>query len=250
MPPKRLALLFIVLAAPIACLAQHPVVSTIPACESNASQMQFTPRRTAKTTAQFVGSKTMPNSLERAVWTMDRELAGRVLSDGADPNAVSSGNKLPLIVIAAMQGDPLVIAMLLARGANIEAAADRGTPLYWAARQGNLGAVRTLLSCGANVHFKAPDGATPLHMTMGDDNDVEVAAALIDGGADLEAQHAGMTPLMEAALFGRAAWVELLIKRGANLHAKTSDGASVLAFAKALVNSPEVIEMLVRAGAK
>ncbi len=52
---------------------------------------------------------------------------------------------------------------LLARGANIEAAANDGaTSLFIASREGHFDVVRELLARGANIEAATVDGATPL----------------------------------------------------------------------------------------
>jgi ankyrin repeat protein len=170
----------------------------------------------AETAAALAMKNTQPNTLERAVWTQDRELVHALLQAGTDPNPRSS-DKQPLVVAAAMQGDPVIIEDLIAHGANVNAAGETGSPLHWAARQGNLEAVSALLSRGANVKSQAPDGGTALHATLGDGNDVRIAELLLDKGADLEARKSGMTPLSMASLFGRTEWVRLFIQRGAQV---------------------------------
>jgi ankyrin repeat protein len=205
--------------------------------------------RSAETAAALARKGTQPNTLERAVWTQDRELTNVLLKAGADPNARSSGNRAPLIVVAAMQGDPEIIEDLISHGADVHAASETGSPLYWAARQGNLEAVRTLLARGANVKYQAPDGGTALHASLGDGNDVRIAEVLLDNGIDLEARKSGMTPLLMASLFGRIEWVRLFIRRGAQVNAKTPSGQTPLALSGTFGREPEIERLLRDAGA-
>ena len=85
------------------------------------------------------------------------------------------------------------------------------------------GVVKLLISAGAdaNAPTAGQDGftETPLHWAASSD-DADVAAALIDGGADLEATGgsiAGSTPLANAVGYGcwHVAW--LLVARGARI---------------------------------
>jgi ankyrin repeat protein len=209
----------------------------------------FRMSRKAETAAALATRKTQPDTLERAVWTQDRQSTRGLLRAGADPNALSSGNKESLIVVAAMQGDPEIIEELIAHGANVNAASRTGSPLYWAARQGNLEAVRRLLARGANVNYNALDGGTALHSALGDGNDVRIAELLLDKGADLEAANSGLTPLMMAALFHRVDWVRLFIRRGAQVNARTPSGQTPLALSRTFGREAEIERLLKDAGA-
>jgi ankyrin repeat protein len=75
--------------------------------------------------------------------------------------------------------------------------------------------VRLLLAAGADPNAHQPGEETPLHWAASSD-DVDVAAALIDGGAHIEAPDGSIgTPLDNA--IGYACWrvAELLVARGA-----------------------------------
>ncbi len=97
------------------------------------------------------------------------------------------------------------------------------TPLHvaadWPGYFPNGPAVVTLLiAAGADPNTPAPD-ETPLHWAASTD-DVEVAAALIDGGADIEAPGAsiaGGPPLDNAVGYGCWHVARLLVARGAQV---------------------------------
>src|SRR5207237_8998797 len=82
--------------------------------------------------------------------------------------------------------------------------------------------VRTLLAAGAEPNAPMLGGnayETPLHWAASSD-DVEVARALIDGGADIEAlgaSIAGGTPLDDAVGYGCWQVARLLVERGARV---------------------------------
>ena len=64
------------------------------------------------------------------------------------------------------------------------------TPLLFAVRRGDMGAVRALLAAGADVKAARPDGATPLL----------VAVIVV-------AKRARVTPLAPYAVLGAALWL-------------------------------------------
>jgi ankyrin repeat protein len=79
-----------------------------------------------------------------------------------------------------------------------------------------------LIDAGANVNDRgteADDGETPLHWTASSD-DVDVAAVLIGGGADIEMPNGSIgTPLDNAIGYGCWHVARLLVARGAKVEA-------------------------------
>ena len=77
--------------------------------------------------------------------------------------------------------------------------------------------VRLLLAEGADPDAGSPGGETPLHWAASSD-DADVAAALIDGGADIEAPDGSIGTPLENAI-GYACWhvAALLAARGARI---------------------------------
>src|SRR6266851_6589997 len=82
--------------------------------------------------------------------------------------------------------------------------------------------VRMLIAAGADPNARDPDqpsSETPLHWAASSD-DVDVARALIDGGADVEATGAsiaGGSPLDDAVGYGCWQVARLLVERGARV---------------------------------
>lgn len=138
------------------------------------------------------------------------------------------------------------------------------TPLWWAAAQGNLPAIRILLDCGANYtiggglnqvpmhvardaatvellcEYNAPIDPldtlerTPLHCfcyrQMG--ADVAMIKAAINHGADINARASGrQTPLHYAVMFGNVELITPLLNGGADVNAVMRSDLSPLAAA-------------------
>jgi hypothetical protein len=79
--------------------------------------------------------------------------------------------------------------------------------------------IRALVAAGADVgaRFTGPHAETPLHWAAGSD-DVEALDALLDAGADIEADGGvigGGTPLADAVAFGQWKAARRLLERGA-----------------------------------
>jgi formylglycine-generating enzyme required for sulfatase activity len=104
--------------------------------------------------------------------------------------------------------------------------------LIRAAEQGNAEVVKRLLSAGANVNVRDPDGWTPL-LRAAVGGHLAVAKIFIEAGADVNAANPdGNTPLMGAALAGNKELVQLLLQKGAKPDAKNQKGLTALTFAQ------------------
>jgi truncated hemoglobin YjbI len=141
----------------------------------------------------------------------------------ADPSLAKARNRhgRTLLHDAAAQGNSPMVELLLALGAdpNVRTAGGH-TPLYCVGNQcwspGGGAVVRALVSAGA--HVDAPSDSkrcTALHMAARRGN-AEVAAALLDCGANLNARDkTGVTPLGRARNCRKGGVVALLEARGA-----------------------------------
>ncbi|GAA3268487.1 ankyrin repeat domain-containing protein [Dactylosporangium vinaceum] len=148
-------------------------------------------------------------------------MAGLVL-DRADPTAVA--------VVGAIRGGDLdALGRLLAANpglatARIRAVREARTLLHvvadWPGHYPNGAAtVAALIAAGADVHtrFSGSHAETPLHWAASND-DVAVLDALLDAGADIEADGAviaGGTPLDDATAFAQWRAAHRLVERGA-----------------------------------
>jgi ankyrin repeat protein len=131
-----------------------------------------------------------------------------------DPGSVNRPNEAGMYAIhlAADRGHTEVIHVLVRAGADVNAPHPEvlACPLQYAATEGHLNAVRTLLDLGANIDA-------------------------IDS--------IGRTPLMWAAWHGRGPIVEELLRRGANAQCQTKTGWTALRYAEQKKHD-QVAEML------
>jgi len=141
----------------------------------------------------------------------------------ADPALAHVHNRYgrTLLHDASAQGNPRMVELLLRLGADPNVRASGGhTPLYCVANEcrvtgaGNI--VRALVRAGAQVDARSrAKQCTALHMAARRGN-TEVAEALVDCGADINAQDkAGDTPLQRAKNCRKTGIASLLVSRGA-----------------------------------
>ena len=108
------------------------------------------------------------------------------------------------------------------------------TPLLFLSPGHRTDSVRALLDAGLPVDTPDNDGITALAWTA-ISNRLEMAKLLIERGADVNhVDKLGMTPLLYAASidYGNSAMIDLLLKNGAKLDARTPDGLTSLALAR------------------
>jgi len=174
-----------------------------------------------------------------------------LLAKGADPKARDVGGVQALHLVA--DADDLEsMRLLLDKGAEADAPDGFGfTPLMNAADPCDLSAIKLLLSKGANVNAANNGhqdvkfgkiqllGLTPLMLSAAY-CPADVMKALLDAGAKVNVQDIrGMTPLMLAVASETQdlAVVQLLLKAGADVNAKSTAGETALDWAKKFGNS-------------
>jgi ankyrin repeat protein len=109
---------------------------------------------------------------------------------------------------------------------------DGFTPLGLAAFFGHTDVAMYLLSKGAQVNVASQNRmrVMPLHSAVAGKH-IEIARALIDNGADVNARQAdGFAPLHGAAQNGQVETIELLIAHGAEINAPSDDGKTALSY--------------------
>ncbi len=154
------------------------------------------------------------------------------------------------LIMACLNGNVMDVRMLLAGGANVNAATNGGdTPLSIAASWGYADVVKLLLAAEANVNTADNGGFTPLHEASFNGH-ADVVKLLLAAGANVNATiNGGFTPLHEASNEGHAEVVKLLLTTGANVNAVTDDGFTPLFFAS-LFGNAETVKILLAAGGR
>ena len=169
-----------------------------------------------------------------------------LLEHGADVNAVADDGSTPLLAAAGSNAD--IVELLLEHGADVNAVADDGfTPLLAAAMR-NADIVALLLEHGADdVNAVADGGHTPLFAVLdklvnqraGADDAITILRLLLENGADANAVPEGRsTPLNSAVFSGEARAVALLLKHGADVDAKDSEGKTACQYVREGLRSP------------
>ena len=166
------------------------------------------------------------------------EVAGLLLEAGADVDATGARSQTALMWAVA-QRHPRVVEALLAHGAAVDARSDvwtevvkttpepwnpeyvaeipQGgyTPLLFAARVGDLASAKRLVAAGADVNDQPPYG-TSATVVAAHSGHGDVAAYLLEQGADPNAAGAGYTALHAAILHKDAGLVRALLDAGAD----------------------------------
>jgi ankyrin repeat protein len=165
----------------------------------------------------------------RAVNVDNDGAVARMLAAGLDPNQLDPRGQPALIV--ALQSQSLKVAKVLwdAKGIQIDIRNHAGeTPLMMAALKAEVDAAAALVAHGAAVQ---KDGWSPLHYAA-TGGSAAIVRLLLSKGATLEARSPnGSTPLMMAARYGNEEAVDALLAAGADRTAKNDLGMDASAFA-------------------
>jgi ankyrin repeat protein len=165
----------------------------------------------------------------RAVNVDNADAVSRMLAAGVDPNQLDPRGQPALIV--ALQTESLKVAKVLwdAKGIDVDVRNHAGeTPLMMAALKAEVDAAGALVAHGAKVQ---KDGWSPLHYAA-TGGSAAIVKLLLSKGAVLEARSPnGSTPLMMAARYGNEEAVDALLAAGADRTSKNDLGMDASAFA-------------------
>jgi hypothetical protein len=121
--------------------------------------------------------------------------------------------------------------------------------LHVAAREGDLGRLRTLLRSGVSLEARDSTGFTALMVAVANGR-AETARVLLQAGADVNASSPrGWTALMQAASMGRAEAVQLLLDAGADPDARDREAGTALDIAQA-ANRGDLVRLLRSRGSR
>ena len=106
----------------------------------------------------------------------------------ADPNVKTAGGHTPLYCVANqchVPGGGSIVRALVRAGARVDARSDskRCTALHMAARRGNTDVAAALVDCGADINAQDKTGVTPLQRAK-NCRKAGVALLLVSRGAD------------------------------------------------------------------
>jgi uncharacterized protein len=200
------------------------------------------------------------SSLSEAVAAGDIELAQALLDAGADPDEPRFQGFTPLMR-AANRDDTAMVEVLLGAGADLEATDLGGlTALHIAAEADSAAALAALLEAGADPNAPSANGMNTLHHAAAAGS-TRVMQRIADTGADLDARSdgttgghgypvdVGSTALGIAARAGYLEAVAELLDLGAEVDAPSDLGYTPLLMAVVSGQPPELVTMLLDAGA-
>ena len=145
----------------------------------------------------------------------------RLLAAGADPNGTLGDGETPLMT-AARTGSAETIKALIARGANVKARERRKgqTALMWAAAENNVAAIRALIEAGADVNERSTGGSFTPYLFAIRAGHIDAARALIDAGVDVnQSLTDGTSALVLAVVNAHYELAAALLDKGANPNA-------------------------------
>jgi ankyrin repeat protein len=200
------------------------------------------------------------------------EIVKLLLNNGANMEAKSNINYTALH-FSILKGYLEIVELLLENGANMEVKNNEGqTPLLAATRKGNDDIVKLLLNAGANIEAMNNTGQVPL-INATENCYPKIVKLLLNAGANIEAKHnffyytalnlaaargyteiirlllengasiktkdqGGYGPLHNAALYGNAAAVGLLLSAGADIDEQTHTLSSIISTTREPINTP------------
>ncbi|XP_059610570.1 transient receptor potential channel pyrexia [Phlebotomus argentipes] len=206
-----------------------------------------------------------------------------LLRHGAKSHQWDDSLKATPLHCAASAGSAECIQLLLRNGAQLNAGIERRSALHYAVERNIVHCVQILLQYGANPNTPQVYTETPLHVAASlgydrcikllldhgadvrsqfgkrrltalhlaaEDDYMECVRLLLDAGAKIDVRnHLDQTPLILACLGQSTSTLEILIKRGADVHTVYKDGRTALHAAIVKDNkSWDCAKMLLRAG--
>jgi len=164
--------------------------------------------------ARMLAAAPAEGPLFQAIQKADTAAVKRLLDGGANPNERDAGGT-PALMAAALYAGADCVKLLLDRGADPNVANAAGaTALMWAIP--NLAKAELLVEHGANVNARSANlGRTPLLVAASYPGDVDILQLLVSKGADIHAKDkSGTHALGRAASYADVGVVRFLVEHG------------------------------------
>ena len=186
------------------------------------------------------------------------------LDSGSIEDVITKDNVSDLLIVAAIDGHPEQVSLLLDKGADINAKLDiskkrnkkitdirnrealskRATALIYATQRGHEATATLLINRGADVNAEDGNGRTAL-MWAAHNKSMALAKLLIEEGADVNAvDSAGWSPLTwtynSKSIDSTESMVQLLTEKGAHKQNVTASVSLTPGVERAYVNGKEV----------
>lgn len=178
------------------------------------------------------------------------EVVKLLLEKGAQADSLGTSGEITRsgLMLAARNGHLPVVEALLKAGANpslpLSPPTSALSEAIWANRRD---IVQALLDYGADVNSFSPNGEPVIFQAARDRPGL--IELLLDRGGSVNATNAfGATPLIVAAYFGNIESVRTLLKRGARLSSKTTQGFTALQVATRLEDRAQIVKLLSNPG--
>ena len=141
-------------------------------------------------------SKKKDNLFHHACHVDDRLDVGTLLKNGCSVGILSREEQERLLCCACIEGDMLVVEVLIAVDCSVNCVGSTGgTPLMSAAREGHEEVVKKLILAGANIAMKHENGSTAFHYAA-IHNHIQCGVLLAEGGASVRTKNKrSQTPL-------------------------------------------------------
>uniref|UniRef100_A0A915JPK5 Palmitoyltransferase n=1 Tax=Romanomermis culicivorax TaxID=13658 RepID=A0A915JPK5_ROMCU len=169
----------------------------------------------------------------RATQYGDIDTCIRICENGFNVNQRDSGN-CTLLHWASINNRLQIIKYFLSKNADINAIGGelKSTPLYWAARQGNLLAVALLVKNGANFNIRDCEGSAPIHVAS-QFGHTPIVAYLVAKGCDINVRDRNLfSPLIIAVQRCYSLDpIQLLLTLGADCNARDYNNNTALHWA-------------------